>query len=599
MVVLAEFVRVDDDGREHIISVPFRAKTFTITLDQIYFAQVAKAQQDIEANADSFLEKGSGWILNAVYRTDLEVAKCRPLAGSCGDAVLSIETLGDVKSLTNSTDGDHRCFFYAVARYFVGSDDIIAIKRFVADHLNIVNIPVPVSIRHIAKFEEMNSHLSMSINILYKEGATIYPLRVNRTPDQKLNYINILLHQYLFQGVIVRHYTHINNLGKILRKEYEYNVKDVNLRMKYRHKTRRSYEKLFVCPNCLAKFSRDHTLAAHFTLCRQNEELRIEVPQPGDEIRFKDWTHKFKVPLVGFFDFEAVQTEPDSPCLTCTDADLLQCYHKTSVESVQQAGTFSLVIINHLGVVIYSRTYSGDDAAEVLLDTLLSIEPSLTEQLEIHEPMILSFREQLQFETALECHICEKAFEEGDKRCRDHCHLTGAYLGAAHNTCNLKRVDVRKVPLFAHNFTSYDSHLVVRALRADPRIKSLRALPRNTEKFRTFEMNIYRFLDSMSFLDGSLANIVSDLVLSGHQFPLIDQAPDLCRNSEEKLLLLEKGQYPYEWATSVEQLKNATELPPHEEFFSKVANSNISERDYAHAKKVFDTFQCQNMLEYT
>lgn len=59
------------------------------------------------------------------------------------------------------------------------------------------------------------------------------------------------------------------------------------------------------------------------------------------------------------------------------------------------------------------------------------------------------------------------------------------------------------------------------------------------------------------------------------------------------------GVYPYEFATSVEQLKNCKVLPPHSEFYSKVANCNISTEDYEHAQAVFETFQCTDMLCYT
>ena len=70
--------------------------------------------------------------------------------------------------------------------------------------------------------------------------------------------------------------------------------------------------------------------------------------------------------------------------------------------------------------------------------------------------------------------------------------------------------------------------------------------------------------------------------------------------TKHKLIFISSsGVYPYEFATSVDQLKNAKELPPHAAFFSKVANTNISDADYAHANSVYKTFGCTDMLMYT
>jgi hypothetical protein len=58
------------------------------------------------------------------------------------------------------------------------------------------------------------------------------------------------------------------------------------------------------------------------------------------------------------------------------------------------------------------------------------------------------------------------------------------------------------------------------------------------------------------------------------------------------------GVYPYDFATSVQQLKSAPSLPPIEKFFSKISNANISMENYSHAARVFEEFKCANMLDY-
>lgn len=589
IVLTAEFVKMDGEDVENVINIPVRSKTFTFTVHQVYTVFIEQAQREISQTVEDFIQNGSQWVLNAVFRTDLEIARCRPLAGSCGWNVLSITTIRDIQRLTLNGSGDHKCFFYAVARHFVGEDNMHAVLSFVQDNFNITGIITPVTINQVAKFEEQNKHLSFRINILYLEEGSIYPIFASKTKFCVDNHINILLYQEAVEGVLVRHYVYVRNLEKLLRKEYQSRDK----RNKKKH-----YQNLTVCPNCLCKFSRASTWWKHYELCKQNKELKVNVPKYGERIEFTKHNRKFKIPLIGFFDFEAVQKTPDSNCVQCTRAELDGCYHKAKIETEQHAGTFAIIIVNYLDRIIFSKCYSGEDCADVFLETLLEIEDKLKERLDAAEPLQMLPAEEADFKASWMCHICEKPFEPGHTPVRDHCHLTGKFVGAAHQLCNMKRVEVKKIPLFCHNFSGYDSHLIIRALKPDPRIKCLKALPRNTEKFRTVELNNYIFLDSMSFLNGSLADVVCGLTNSGHNFPLIDQE-NICQNDSEKGLLLQKGIYPYEYAVSVDQLRAAKTLPPHADFYSKVANANVTLEDYEHAQKVFQAFGCTDMLQYT
>ena len=49
--------------------------------------------------------------------------------------------------------------------------------------------------------------------------------------------------------------------------------------------------------------------------------------------------------------------------------------------------------------------------------------------------------------------------------------------------------------------------------------------------------------------------------------------------------------------SSVEKFQN-TCLPPKEAFYSSLKDEHISDADYEHAQRVFDTFQCQNLGDY-
>ena len=56
------------------------------------------------------------------------------------------------------------------------------------------------------------------------------------------------------------------------------------------------------------------------------------------------------------------------------------------------------------------------------------------------------------------------------------------------------------------------------------------------------------------------------------------------------VLLLRKGVYPYEDMDSWEKF-NETPLPPKEAFYSKLNLENFTDKDYAHAQKVWEVFE--------
>ena len=62
-------------------------------------------------------------------------------------------------------------------------------------------------------------------------------------------------------------------------------------------------------------------------------------------------------------------------------------------------------------------------------------------------------------------------------------------------------------------------------------------------------------------------------------------------------LLLRKGVFPYDYVTKLEKLSK-TQLPPKEEFYSKLNDEDISDEDYQHAINVWSTFRCQTIRDY-
>ena len=106
-------------------------------------------------------------------------------------------------------------------------------------------------------------------------------------------------------------------------------------------------------------------------------------------------------------------------------------------------------------------SYIGEDAAQKCVDML---EKDIKRITNIPEKDIIfgKKKESERFDKETKCWICNKKFVRGDVKVKDHCHFTGRYRGAAHNSCNLNYRKPNFIPVVFHNLNGYDSHLSVK-----------------------------------------------------------------------------------------------------------------------------------------
>jgi len=150
------------------------------------------------------------------------------------------------------------------------------------------------------------------------------------------------------------------------------------------------------------------------------------------------------------------------------------------------------------------------------------------------------------------------------------------------------------VPVFLHNLSGYDSHLIIKGL-AGERVK---ILPKTAEEYISFDVGCLRFLDSLRFFQDSLDNVSKSMVIEDFKI-MKSYFPD-----ENKLkLICKKGIFPYDYIKSHDNYKE-TQLPSKEHFHSILKSANtcaqgkctcISDEEYEHAKKVFETFECKTL----
>ena len=149
------------------------------------------------------------------------------------------------------------------------------------------------------------------------------------------------------------------------------------------------------------------------------------MPAEGDFIEFKNWNHKFQSDITGFLDFETVQVDdPLNP-----EVKTLKAYQ------------YSLIFVDKFNELLFEeREFSQEGkAGEMCLETLLKIEDQLFSHARRSKKMNMSKKAKKKAKKAKTCHICEKKFEEGEKKTFAHCHYSSSFLGMAHVGCNILR----------------------------------------------------------------------------------------------------------------------------------------------------------------
>ena len=153
-----------------------------------------------------------------------------------------------------------------------------------------------------------------------------------------------------------------------------------------------------------------------------------------------------------------------------------------------------------------------------------------------------------------------------------------------------------------HNLQGYVSHLFIKQLAKVS--GDLSCIPSTEEKYISFSKKIkvgeyncrkkgisspikfeIRFIDSFKFLHTSLAILVSNLQPT--DFKNLNRV-----FKDQSSLLPRKGCYPYDYVSSIDILQE-TKLPWKDLFYSKLYDEHISDEDYQHAIKVWDTFNCK------
>ena len=347
---------------------------------------------------------------------------------------------------------------------------------------------------------------------------------------------------------------------------------------------------------CLNHFRFEKVLQDHLEWCSKQDHLRHVYPNSSNNVEyFKQYQRTQKIPFAVYADFECFLPPVDNKIGKGT----LQYQQHTP-----SGFCYTITCINDRiyepKTILYTMQEEGEDIGRKFVESLEADLKDVYGILTMGVPIKMKDDEKLEFQNAEICYACKGTL--GNDRVRDHCHLTGKYRGATHNTCNLKMKTPMFVPVLFHNLEGYDCHLFVKSLGG-----KVNCIPKTDEKYISFSKNKVmgtytdnegkehektleiRFLDSVKFTLKSLDGLVKGL------------GPDQFKNLECGLgtheLLKKKGVFPYEFMTGFNKL-SVNKLPPKKAFYSKLNDEHISDEQYGHAQNVWNEFGCKTMRDY-
>ena len=329
--------------------------------------------------------------------------------------------------------------------------------------------------------------------------------------------------------------------------------------------------------NCLQGYTQESSRDQHQVYCEDNESVRVEMPEQGSTIEFKDGQNQFKVPFIMYADFESI-LEPMGP---------------VELGSPNPNNLIPMKLINtrHLVGVFTAnfaygdvdnplRLYRGKDCIETFCNYIKGEARRLYHMFPELPMGPLTKKQWNKYKKATKCHICCKPFTLRNPKVRDNCHYTGLYRGPTHSLCNLRYKIPCYIPVMFRNLSGYDAHLFIRELGGHA--SDMEVIAKNKEDYISFSIKVpvdsyidkngeekdklieLRFIDSFKFMSSSLDSLTKNLVRGGKKLFGFEDYSEL-----QYGLLTRKGVYPYEYINSWDRFEE-TRLPPIDAFYSNL-----------------------------
>ena len=160
----------------------------------------------------------------------------------------------------------------------------------------------------------------MSITVLGYEGKSVYPLRISDNTDREHNIILMLIEEG------VKHYCLVKSLSRLLSSQIS------------NHDGKHHF-----CLNCLNAFPYEKSLNKHREYCGNYEAVKIQMPEKGKILKFKNHHRREKVPFIVYADFECYNR--------CNRAN--QTLKVVILNNIKNTNLIAVAIISSVSIIRY------------------------------------------------------------------------------------------------------------------------------------------------------------------------------------------------------------------------------------------------------
>ena len=368
----------------------------------------------MEAKISELLEKmemavGSGWAFLRNEDLKLRFAEFKPMGSSYVELPEWIKNKYAVINVLNTTDNE--CLKWCITRSMnpiKKNQNLIRKKlREQSELFDWTGVSFPTTFEDVGRFEANN----VSVNVLGCDEETKEIIHLRNGNGRYKHAVTLLL----FEG----HYCLVRNVSPLASRQLRDGI-------------------TYFCDFCSFSNSVKSKVMEHQESCTGEvfEPERV-FPEAGSVVKFKNFERCVESPFVIYAVFES--------CLEPTYEDRGE---RTTLENQHIPIGYSYYLVSRVDprdnkLEHYTTRFQGEDVALHFLRSLRDTVLDLFMKYRVSREMCLSCLEEQSFKNSTHCWVCGKQFTLidqvacNDPPVRDHCHYTGRYRGAAHNSCNL------------------------------------------------------------------------------------------------------------------------------------------------------------------